>query len=213
MNKSNPFTDLFDNESVAKASSQSDNQPKQTINAMEQKINSLIENIFGITINRTPPKHKQLIFMEDLAAIHPDGTLMNMEILEQALFERLLLPNPRDYLIPNNTQNDETNEIAETKVVLYLYRAYERLTKWSYNQNDASLRTECEAIRKLILRNASTAHKQPELYEDQSLSEQWLSLLQNFVDDFECKCDFLSKVVADVASDNDPTDIETLKRT
>lgn len=219
MDKSNPFVSLFDGDATAnapqaqeKAHPQSD-ETEHSINVMDQKINGLIEHIFSITINRTPQKTKQLVFMEDLAAVHPEKTLMNMEILEQALFERLLLTNPRDYLIPNNTQNDETNEIAENKVILYLYRAYERFTKWSHNQNEASLQTECEAIKQLILRNASTAHKQPELYDGQSLSDQWLSLLQNYVDEFECKCEFLSKVVADVASDNDPIYIETLRRT
>lgn len=219
MDKSNPFVSLFDKEATANApetqetaNSQSEKK-EHSINVMDQKINALIEHIFSITINQTPQKNKQLVFMEDLAAVHPEKILMNMEILEQALFERLLLNNPRDYLIPNNTQNDETNEIVENKVILYLYGAYERLTKWNHNQNETSLKTECEAIKQLILRNASTAHKQPELYEGQSLPEQWLNLLQNYVDEFECKCEFLSKVVADVASENDPMDIEALRRT
>lgn len=208
MEKSNPFNNLFDSKPI-----QAQSQADPPINIMDQKVNGLIEHIFSITINQTPPKNRQLIFMEDLATIHPATNLMNMEILEQALFERLLLTNPRDYLIPNNQQNDETNAIAENKVILYLYRAYERITKWCNNQNEASLKTECEVIKQLILRNASTAHKQPELYEDQSLSEQWLNLLQNYGDEYECKCDFLSKVVADVATDNDPTYIDALRCT
>lgn len=211
MDASNPFRDLFGNnkESLENASS----EHGQSINVMDQKINSLIEHIFSITINRTPQKNKQLVFMEELAAINTTTTLMNMELLEQALFERLLLINPRDYLIPNNAEYNETENIAEEKVILYLYGAYQKLSKWSRNENEASLNAECETISQLIIRNASTALKQPELYENQSLSEHWLILLRNYDDEYECKCEFLSKVVADVASDNDPTYIESLRRT
>lgn len=189
---------------------------ESTKNLMEQKVNGLIEHIFSITINQTPQKNKQLVFMEELAACNPNKTLINMEIFEQALFERLLLHNPRDYLIPNNTQNDETDDIAGTKALLYLYRSYERLSKWCRNENSSSMNDECEVIRKLIIRNASTAHKQPELYEnnmyeDQSLSSQWMTLFHNYMDEYECKCEFLSKVVADVASDTDPNYKESLR--
>lgn len=210
MDSTNPFCSLFGNNNE---SAPSDHGRESTINAMDQKINSLIEHIFSITINRTPQKNKQLIFMEELAAINPKMTLMNMELLEQALFERLLLTNPHDYLIPNNVEYNETENVAEEKVILYLYRAYERLAKWCRNENEASLNAECETIKQLIIRNASTALKQPELYENQTLSEQWLMLLRNYVDEYECKCEFLSKVVADVASDNDPSYIESLRRT
>lgn len=214
MDPSNPFCNLFGNETMTSTSTQQSTEPDQSIiNVMDQKVNGLIEHIFSITINRTPQKNKQLVFMEDLAAVNSSTTLMNMELLEQALFERLLLPNPRDYLIPNNTQNDETNDIAEDKVILYLYRAYERLLKWSRNQNESSLSAECENIKQLILRNASTAQKQPELYENQKLSEQWITLFRNYLDEFEFKCEFLSKVVADVASDSDPTYMESLRGT
>lgn len=213
MDPSNPFCSLFGNELRPNSSVHSENNQHATINAMDQKVNSLIENIFSITINRTPPKNKQLVFMEELAESNPNQTLMNMELLEQALFERLLLSNPRDYLIPNNTQNDETEQIAEDKVILYLYRAYERLSKWCSNQNEASLKTECDEIKQLILRNASTAQKQPDLYDNQSLSEQWITLLRNYADEYECKCEFLSKVVADVASDSDSAYAESMRRT
>lgn len=208
MASSNPFCNLFGNESGAANQSEG-----QSINIMEQKVNALIEYIFSITINRTPQRNKQLVYMEDLSAINSNITLMNMELLEQALFERLLLTNPRDYLIPNNTQNSETDDIAEDKVILYLYRAYERVTKWSQNQNESSLTSECETIKQLILRNAGTAQKQPDLYENQSLSDQWLTLFRSYMDEFDCKCEFLSKVVADVASDNDPMYMESMRRT
>lgn len=205
MDASNPFNDLFSAEKTA-------NQQQSTMNVMDQKVNGLIEHVFSITINRTPQKNKQLVFMEDLSSAYPSMTSMNMELLEQALFERILLPNPRDYLIPNNTQNDETDGIAEVKVILYLYRSYERLLKWTRHGNDATLKDEYEAVKNLILRNASTAIKQPDLFENQTLSEQWLHLFQNYFDDYELKCEFLSKVIADVCTDTDPSYKESMSQ-
>lgn len=213
MDSSNPFRNLFGNNSESTENASPNDDQHGPINALDQKINSLIEHIFSITINRTPQKSKQLIFMEELATLNPTQTLMNMELLEQALFERLLLTNPRDYIIPNNAEYNETENIAEEKVILYLYGAYERLTKWCRNENEASLTAECDTIKQLIIRNASTALKQPELYENQKLGEQWLTLLRNYAEEYECKCEFLSKVVADVAGDNDNAYIESLRRT
>lgn len=212
MDPSNPFCNLFDNKSVTDTTNPAANHAGP-LNVMDQKINGLIEHIFSFTINRTPQKDKQFVFMEDLAAMNSDTSVINMELLEQALFERLLLTHPRDYLIPNNKQNDETNDIANDKVILYLYRSYERLTKWCRNENVSSLGSECDTIKQLILRNASTAQKQPDLYDSQTLSEQWLTLFQNYIDEFECKCEFLSKIVADVAADNDAMYMESLRRT
>lgn len=207
MDSSNPFADLFDGEKNANIESQKVN--KSSGNVLEQKINGLIEHIFSITINPTAQKNKQLIFMEDLATGNQETTFMNMELLEQALFERLLLSNPRDYLIPNNTQNDDTDSIAGDKVILYLYRSYQRLMKW--NQNDGALKTECETIKQLILRNGSTAMKQPDLFENQSLPEQWMDLLKNYYDEYDCKCEFLSQIVAEVFSENEPFDAESVE--
>lgn len=197
MDPSNPFQNLFgaDNNPTVNDVVESTN-----VNVLDQSINDLIEHIFSITLNKSPQQNKQLIYMEDLAIANETTKLMNMELLEQALFERLLLPKPEDFLIPNNVQNDETSNIASDKVITYLYRSFERLHNWK----SARLQTECNQIEQLILRNASTAIKQPDLFEGQSLPEQWLELLQNYQDAYECKCKFLSLVCADVLNDNDP---------
>lgn len=220
MDPSNPFCNLFGSENAASASSESvpaseaaPSSDSQTaaINVIEQKVNALIEHIFSITINQSPQKNKQLVFMEDLSAANPSKKFMNIDLLEQALFERLLLPNPRDYLIPNNAQNDETDNIASDKVILYLYRSYERYSQWMRNHNDGAIESECKTVEQLILRNASTAMKQPDLFENQSLSDQWLELFKNYQDEYEYKCKFLSQTVADVLSDPDPTYRQTLQ--
>lgn len=214
MDPSNPFCNLFGNEtSNVTNEAETVEQPQSSaVNVMEQKINGLIENIFSITINRTPQKNKQLVYMEDMAEANPTKKHMNMELLEQALFERILLPNPQDYLIPNNTRTDETDDIASDKVILYLYRSFERLSKWIHYQNDVMLQEEVKSIKQFILRNASTAMKQPDLFENQSLSDQWLELFRQYQDEYEYKCEFLSQVVAAVLSENDSSDRQTLQQ-
>lgn len=202
MDTSNPFSSLFEGDKSPQ--SMETEQPSKTLNVMDQKINGLIENIFFITINRTPQKGNQRVFMEDLSSAYPSSTLMNIELLEQALFERILMSNPRDYLIPNNTHNDNTESVAEGKVIIYLYYCYERLMKWTrHDINNVIIQNECEKIKQLILRNASTAMKQPELFDGQSLSDQWLDIFQNYFDEYECKCNFLSQVIAEVYTDAD----------
>lgn len=201
-----PTTPAISSSTVA-ASAES----KPIINIMAQKINALIEQVFYITINHVPQKNKQLVFMDDLATSNPTTQLMNVELLEQALFERLLLQCPSEYLIPNNIQNDDTIVVTESKVLLYLYGAYERLCKWNQYQNDQSLVQEHSLIENLIFRNASTANKQSELFDGQDLSDQWLELLKDSHEEYEFKCKFLSRVVREVYNDNEPAYDESLK--
>lgn len=207
MDISNPFSNLFEGDKSSQSTETE--QPPKAINVMDQQVNALVENVFFITINRTPQKNKQRVFMEDLSSAYPSTTLMSSDLLEQALFERILMPNPRDYLIPNNTQNDDTEAVAEGKVIKYLYNSYERLMRWTrHDNNDATVRNECEKFKQLILRNASTAMKQPELFEGQSLSDQWLDIFQNYFDEYEYKCQFLSQVIAEVYTDADALSYE-----
>lgn len=149
MDTSNPFSNLFEGDKSPQ--SKGTEQPPKTLNIMDQKINALIENIFFITINRTSQKNKQRVFMEDLSSAYPSTTLMNIDLLEQALFERILMANPRDYLIPNNTQNDDSDAVAEGKVIIYLYNCYERLIKWTrHDNNNVTIQNECEIMKQLI---------------------------------------------------------------
>lgn len=201
MDGANPFSTLFEDKQQATAPT-ADTKP--AVNIMAQKVNALIEQVFYITINRTPQKNKQLVFMDELAATNPSIHLINVEALEQVLFERLLLPQPSEYLIPNNVQNDDTPIVSESRVLLYLYGAYERLCRWNRYQNDNSLVEEYAIIEQLIFRNASTANKQPDLFDCQNLSEQWLELLKYSNDEYEYRYNFLTRVVRDVYSDNDP---------
>lgn len=215
MDSFNPFSDLFKSESRDQENPTDSAivAEQKTINAFDQKINDLIERIFLITINRNPRKHKQYVYMEDLAtSTGESSSLINMELLEQALFERLLLARPDDFLIPNNSNDADTEKVICSDVIIYLYQSFERLNQSEIeNMNDGSIAIERETIEKLILRNASTAMKQPDLFEGQSLFGQWLRLFRDANDNYDCKCKFLSQTCKEVWIDGEPSDDESLK--
>lgn len=171
-----------------------------SLNLLEEKLNNLIENVFLFTIDKNPKKNKQLVFLEEAAEF--GGRTINLEILEQALFERLMLINPGDFLIPSNIKTDDTEIASDTKVISYLYRTFNR-NELSCNENDSVNKENCGKIRELILRNVSTAIKQPALYEGQQLSEQILEIFKDMDDEIDDKAKFLSAVSKEVLSDDD----------
>lgn len=178
----------------------------QAVNPLDAKVNALIEKVFLITLSKSPPKagrsRQQFVFMEEVAAMAGEDALLNLELLEQALFERILLFNPRDYLIPNNVTTAETDEVAETKVMLYLYGCFVRNEQTSaHGGNDSIAVDTCAKMKALILRNASTSLRQPELYEGQNLSAQLVELFKLYDDDVLIRARFVSETVKEVGSD------------
>lgn len=178
-------------------------------NLLDEKLNNLIENVFLITIDKVPKKNKQLVFLEEVAAY--GGTLLNLELLEQALFERIMLGNPTDFLIPSNIVKDQIDELAaETKVITYLFKTFVKNEK-SMNENDCVNKENCQKIRELILRNVSTAIKQPMLYEGQLISSQLLDLFKDMSDDADDKTQFLTMVAKEVMSEDEEEGLNALK--
>lgn len=164
------------------------------------EINELIEYVFSFTINPTPETNEQLIFLKYMASFG-DEPLMTMKMLEQAISERLSLWFLALFRVPNNKPNDETAAIENNNIILYFYRCYQRLV--TRCQNKSSLRFECRKIKEIILRRASVALKQPNLYENQSISEQWLELLKIYYDATKEHNEFLSHAIAALCSEND----------
>ncbi|XP_055638836.1 ubiquitin conjugation factor E4 A [Toxorhynchites rutilus septentrionalis] len=180
-------------------------QPQDDL--LKMKINSLIERVFLITFNKDPPKAEnnrkvqQLVYMEDVA-LGADVTILDMELLEQALFERIILPNPSDYLIPNNVTTDDTDDVRETQVVIYLFACYMRNEKL-FDQKDSIVVDTYHKMKSLILRNACTAFKQPELFEGQVLSSQLLTAFKSLEEDQSQIMKFISETTKEIFADTD----------
>ncbi|KAK4872457.1 hypothetical protein RN001_014486 [Aquatica leii] len=125
------------------------------------KTTNTIEGIFGFTLD---PNKKNLVFLEDLSESLSTNTLTK-ENLEHALFERILLRQPQDYI------KNVNDEICEAKIIVYLFNCLEKTNELQ----DDDLRPH---IEDLILRNVITALKQPELHEGQDVYDQLYSVLK-----------------------------------
>lgn len=175
-------------------------------NPLDTKINALIEKVFLITLSKDPPKGsragQQMVFMEEVAQGCEESTLLNLEVLEQALFERIILFNPSDYLIPSNVTTSDTEDVAQTKVLLYLYGCYVRNSEVA-NLNDSIATDTSQKMKGLILRNACTSLKQPDLFEGQNLSNQILDIFKLGDENQSLKERFISETVKEVFADSD----------
>lgn len=212
----NPFSDLVSaQDTTSRSTRNSTTTPplaasRSQINAFDQKINALIEQVFLITVNKTPQKNKQLVYMEEIAPLVPSTQLLNVNILEQALFERILLPTPRDFLLPNDVKTSETEAICETKVIAYLFASYVRNDR-CINQNDSICMETCKRIEELIVLNVATAIKQPALFDGQDFRTQLLGIFQT-AEDFPIIGKFLSNIVRDVLVEKDANDALALQQ-
>lgn len=200
----NPFSELIKPERPS-------NHPKREapINAFDQKINGIIERVFMITVNKSPTKQRPMVFMEEIAPLltHP---LLNTQILEQALFERILLTSPADFLLPNDVKPDDHREITESRVLIYLHGSYVRNAQ-CVNKNDPTTEETCAKIRELVIRNIGTAVKQPDLYDGQKFGEQLLELVRHEECDITLTGQFLSDLTKEVLLDNDANDVLALQ--
>lgn len=182
------------------------------INPVDRQINALIEAVFSITVCRSPPPSvsRPLVYMDEIAPLcqQQQPALLSIDILDQALFERLLLPNPGDFLIPNNADARVAAAVVEKRVLTYLHAAYVRNAerrRLPGRQQDKVLADACGRIGELIVRNAATAIKQPALYGEgeQRYEEQLLAILSDPDMEAETTGVFLSAVVREVAGDAD----------
>ncbi|XP_055389776.1 ubiquitin conjugation factor E4 A [Condylostylus longicornis] len=208
-NGTKPIFNVINEENIS-TTEKKENHYTNTMSILEKKINNLIESIFLFTLDKNSANDsKQLIFMEEVGE-QTGSNMLNIDILEQALFERLLLQAPADYLIPNDKILDDTANVTETKVIHYLYRSY--LMCYQYNGLDAELSKVCQEIKSLILRNVSTSMKQPDLYEGQSLSSQWLELLKDpFDPNYNIIASFLSETTKEMYLDDEANAMSALK--
>lgn len=170
--------------------------------AADRQINALIEQVFAITVTRSPPPpaHRPLIYMEEIAPLCAQP-LLNVAVLDQALFERLLLHNAADFLIPSSAAADapETRAVCEQRVLSYLLGAYVRNAR----HTAAATAAINARIAELIVRNAATAVKQPDLYEGQRFAEQLLEQLRDADADAELVGAFVSATVRECCAEAD----------
>lgn len=143
-----------------------------------ERINAIVENVFHFTIN--PDAHtgvRQLVYLEELAEATKPHTRIDLEALEQALFERLLLTDVESYVIPKSSKVFKEH-VVQKQVFPYLFSSLQNMH--GYEQSKMSnVQDALRKMKELIFRNAVTALKQPALFEGQDFPAQLTELLQH----------------------------------
>lgn len=158
--------------SVSPVTSQPDQPPEID---ETKKINCLIEEIFLFTLSKKPLSFQygfasSLLYLKELAISLDPVELLNMENLEQALFERLLVEDPSAFILTDDTKKygPIPYYISEKECITYLFSCYLKVLEKKMNSDYSNSAEIFENMIKLIVRNVATALKQPELYEANS---------------------------------------------
>lgn len=142
-------------------------------------VNNIVENVFHFTIN---PKavdgpNKQLVYLEELAESVKPNIYIDLETMEQALFERILLTEPEVLVIPKSTKA-YMDHVIQKQLFPYLFNAIQNIDHYEQNKNE-TVKKCVEKIKELIFRNVITALKQPALFEGQDFADQLIELLKH----------------------------------
>lgn len=138
----------------------------------------LIEEVFNLTFtNHTvefKSKETHLVYLKDVICENSSNIL---EVLEQALFERLLIDDPSNHLIfLNNKASGSSSRCSlhavEKECITYLFECYRRLKERILSNLSHELKETVFKMIGFVVRNAATALKQPDIYEPQQIHLQ-----------------------------------------
>lgn len=156
------------------------NSKKSQEELQTEVINNVVENIFHFTINAKAVEglsasEKQLVYLEELADVMKPRVHIDLEALEQALFERLLLPDIETSVIPKNTRVFK-EYVIQKQVFPYLFSSIQNLSSYEHLPE---MKSAVQKMKELIFRNAVTALKQPALFEGQDFPLQIHELIRH----------------------------------
>lgn len=164
---------------------------------------ALIEEIFLFTLKKDQSflsKKRALLCLADVVVSDesPD-TQMAEELLEHAVFERLMLDNTKEYLIAGPNEDDA----LEIDTIKYLNRGFTVCEQISLSSVEH--KSSCDKIKSLIVTNASTCMRQPDLYPGRTIWEQWKILMEKYDDDESLHImEFLVHCVQKIYIDEEP---------
>lgn len=168
----------------------------------------LIEKILLFTLSKDAPSQRNtevLCLADVVVADDSTGVTLSEDLLAHALFERLMLTETTKYLLPGASQSQPTNveDALETRAMIYLHGAF---TRCAQLQRDGSTRDnqDCTKILELILNNASTCMRQPDLFAPQSFGGQWLELFEKSDEHDSSTQEFLVRVVSKILDEIEP---------
>lgn len=143
-----------------------------------EAINNIVENVFHFTINPNASMGvRQLVFLEELAEASKPKIYIDLEALEQGLFERLLLTDVENSVVPKSCKVFKEH-VVQKQVFPYLFSSLQNMQGYEVSKSP-SVMDALQKMKELIFRNAVTALKQPALFEGQVFSMQLTELLQH----------------------------------
>lgn len=159
----------------------------------DSEIDQLLEDVFGIALSTR----------EVNETLKRRLVLVNVDSVEQAVFERLMLPEPELKLIPDDKPGLAPcdSHALEKQAIPYLFESFRRLQRYQSRREFSNV--SADEIRQIILQNVATALREPELYEEQEIHSQFLGL---FMDENIPKTQitaFVRNVVAELQSSDE----------
>ncbi|XP_063221072.1 ubiquitin conjugation factor E4 A [Bacillus rossius redtenbacheri] len=174
-----------------------------------ERINELLENVFRFTLNKSTTT-RNVVFLDEVTCADPK-LLSDIDVLGQALFERLLLEEPSTHVI-NKDDKEFTSSLSytvERNAISYLYECFKSFWETLSSNNIENFDTIGTKIKELIFRNVATALKQPELFEDQDVYTQLLDVFSEEMYDFALLKLFINGTVQEiVAGEEDETNVQ-----
>ncbi|XP_067010286.2 ubiquitin conjugation factor E4 A [Anabrus simplex] len=167
-------------------------------------INHIVEQVFNITldkesVNRSNVPASHLLYLEEIATALKPQDWIDLETLEQALFERLLLEDPHKYIISRSGEKkiNIDRHVSQTEVITYLYECHKRLTGLKCKEKDNHKNDILSQMIGFVSHNAALALRQPELFESQELHSQILALFSDTSISFSDLSVFFSGICQD----------------
>ncbi|XP_076649891.1 ubiquitination factor E4A isoform X2 [Halictus rubicundus] len=131
---------------------------------VDEEVNYLLADVFAITLHATGI-NQRLVFID-------------VDSIEQAVFERLMLSDPESKLVApedpqRNTKTTVFPHILENQAICYLFECYCRLQRY---RNEEELGDIVERMQQVILQNAGVALQEPDLFQGQEIHSQFLAM-------------------------------------
>ncbi|KAH8251327.1 hypothetical protein KR032_007991 [Drosophila birchii] len=154
----------------------------------------LVEDVLLFTLNKARGADgSHLLCLADVVVDTSDESL-GEDLVAHALFERLMLAETAQY-----SAGQASAEALEMRAICYLHGAFARCERLQAAQKE-----NCSTIIALILNNASTCMRQPDLFAPQSFASQWLELFEQADEHDTSTLEFLVRVACKVVEEDQP---------
>ncbi|KAL6116164.1 ube4a [Pungitius sinensis] len=178
-------------------------------------VNHMIQRIFLITLDNSDPSLRggngiplRCVYLEEMAADLDGQDWLDMDNIEQALFNRLLVLEPGNYLIYMTSCSavnlSADRDAGQKRAIPYLFACYQR-AKEEVTKVPEKLLSFAVRCKNLAVSNTRTVLLTPEIYVSQNIYEQLLDLLLESFDGSQPEevVEFLEEVITGLLSDQE----------